>query len=237
MKTTVRKFFTKWIVLGLISLLGILVVGLTLAQASSLNQEPTLSPNQQLILELETVRSSATDPQNQQLLDEKIEILKQRELRRSTAMDQPKTLSLEPDFCDLIDDSEPAEEPEQPVGIFDGGRDLISGTQYEIRNFWIGIVNEQVVEADIAASLVDQSQAVVIRYVNSDGGGWFPVPDSAGPLLIVAENDLRLTLEDPEGRQLYFDVPGERFVDSLEEPVPAVEPAPTYTPTPDPCAP
>lgn len=237
MKTKVRNVFTKWIVLGLISLLVVLAVGLTLAQASGLNQEATLSPNQQLILELESVRNSATNPQDQQLLDEKIAILQQQEAQRTTMMDQPKTLALEPGFCDLIGDSEPEEEPEQPVGIFDGGRDLIPGTQYEIRNFWIGIVNEQVVEADIVSSLADQSQAVVIRYVNSDGGGWFLVPEGVGPLLIVAENNLRLTLEDPAGRQLFFDVPGERFVDSLDEVVPTVEPAPTYTPTPDPCAP
>jgi hypothetical protein len=49
-------------------------------------------------------------------------------------------------------------------------------------------------------------------------------PRKSGPVRIVAEHDLYLTLQAKNGDIFYFDPVGERFIDSLD--------APTFTPTP-----
>lgn len=54
-------------------------------------------------------------------------------------------------------------------------------------------------------------------------------PVQAGALNIIDAVGERLILTSEQGQTFYFDVPSQRFVDSLEEPIPSATPPPTLT--------
>jgi len=226
-----------WIVGG-VAIMALAVLawqGALAGTAQPSSETPPPSWAQDEINRLEAQVDQASDPQAQQSLEGKLDILREQEAARVTAFAVEPEKPADP--CQL---RPPETQPDAPVetGIIPGKPVLMPGTSLEVQNLWIGMVHEQWVGVYATLDIDTSGQAViVVRYDNSDGGGEYPAPENTGPLLIVAEDNQRLTLESADGQQFFFDVPGETFVASLDEVVPAVEPAPTYTPTPDPCAP
>ena len=73
----------------------------------------------------------------------------------------------------------------------------------------------------------DQKQGMVLIQTNdSIFFSRYLTPKRSGPVRIVAEHNLYLTLQAENGDIFYFDASGERFIDSLD--APTVTPAPPY---------
>jgi len=101
-------------------------------------------------------------------------------------------------------------------------------------NSWAEIINddEVIVHAGLSRIIESQGMVIVVRYGN---GREYPfsryyTPLRAGGVQIVGAQGERLILLSKTGVTFYFDVPGERFVNSLTEVVPSVTPGPTLTP-------
>lgn len=132
------------------------------------------------------------------------------------------------------------------TGIVESGDAPFSGMVYSIYNRWYGMLNGQRVVV-YAGGLRDDpggvsqtaSQGLVIVVVISPVSGEqlpesYQTPIKAGLLRIVAaSDDLRLTLDTPNGNAFYFDVPSRQFADSLiATPRPTTTPMPTLSNTP-----
>lgn len=112
-------------------------------------------------------------------------------------------------------------------GILSVREDFLASTGVKINNMFRGRLDGYVVEV-YAGSLNDQpGQGLVILSIE-DLGIWVQVIDGTieGRLQITAVDGLRLTLQAEQGRQFYFDIPAQQFVDSLDAVLPAV-PLPT----------
>lgn len=100
--------------------------------------------------------------------------------------------------------------------------------EYVIQNLWRDEINEQRVSVHAGALRDDLEQGIV--YV-PPASTFYPTPIRAGSVRIVAEENYRLTLLSENGTTFYFDIPGQRFMDSLTEVVPTITPVPP-SPTP-----
>ena len=122
-----------------------------------------------------------------------------------------------------------------PTGILEeGGADFYYPT-YDviIYNKWQDVVNENGEWASIYAGSMytDPTQGLVL--VITDGPiVTYTTPIKAGAVRIVDVQNLHLILLSEDGTTFYFDVLGERFVDSLTEVAPTVTPYRSSTPTP-----
>jgi len=122
-----------------------------------------------------------------------------------------------------------------PTGILDGGWDVFRYPSDDviIQNMWRGALNATGDWANVYAGSMytDPTQGLVL--VMADGPvQTYLTPVRTGALRIVAEQNLRLTLVSTDGTTFYFDILGQRFVDSLTELAPTVTPYHSSTPTP-----
>ncbi|TET29677.1 MAG: hypothetical protein E3J69_13025 [Anaerolineales bacterium] len=95
---------------------------------------------------------------------------------------------------------------------------------------WYEIVGREVILVFPGVSAQDPNQGVVI--VTRSGGSrgvdesWHETPIKAGAIWIVDAVSERLILNSDGGETFYFDVPGDRFVNSLSDVVPTITPRP-----------
>lgn len=112
---------------------------------------------------------------------------------------------------------------------------------FETENEWVGYVNGREVVIWVGALISDPSQGgvqVSYKYPERTLLQQFLTTEKRGSLHVVAETNNRLTLVSTQGVTFYFDVPGFKFVSSLEEVVPTATPLPTFTiPAPLPTVP
>lgn len=126
-------------------------------------------------------------------------------------------------------------EPEPPLGAADrevkldrvgiwppappGQREVIVPGSYEVINRWSALLKGQpyVVDAVIQTIRMEGGGPVVERrwglLVETPDGGFYEAPQGLGPLTIVEERDLVLTLEAGDGRRVAFDVLRREWVD------------------------
>jgi hypothetical protein len=106
---------------------------------------------------------------------------------------------------------------------------------FKVENAWFGYVdgNSVSVWAGTLPSLTDTDQGMIevmwhwpYRIYNER----FLTPTKRGAVRIIAEHNNRLVLRAADGTLFYFDLPGLRFVETLNEGVPSALPPPTYTP-------
>lgn len=88
-----------------------------------------------------------------------------------------------------------------------------------------------------AGSLFDNSNqgVIVVSVEGMKMGGRYLTPAQSGMVKITSAFGYRLVLDAEDGTVYYFDVPAQAFVGSMDEIVPTLTPAPTYTPTISPC--
>lgn len=124
-----------------------------------------------------------------------------------------------------------------PVGdgviTTDVGSPPIARMSFDWTNSWFKITGETeyvIVYAGLLRGTESQGYVILVR--NGDGADAkeYSTPLKAGSVQIVGAQGERLILLSDQGMTFYFDVAGERFVNSLTEVVPSVTPAPTKTP-------
>jgi len=136
---------------------------------------------------------------------------------------------------------QPIAQGTQPFGILEGGWDVFRYPSQDviIQNLWRNVVNENGDWMSVYAGSMytEPTQGLVIVSGQAPDQTYL-TPTKAGALRIVAEQNLRLTLVSTDGTTFYFDILGQRFVDSLTELAPTVTPylsgtlTPTETPAP-----
>jgi hypothetical protein len=193
----------------------------------------TKSYDSQELRELERELAQTTDPEARQLIEAKIAILQklldEQNLAVSTYVAKPD------DPCEQRPDDPENPDAQRRIGIFEGptpfrSTDIVLNNQWQekINGFWVHVY---------AGSLFDnRDQGVII--VSVEGmkmGGRYLTPSQSGMVKITSASGYRLILETEDGTVYYFDVPAQAFVESMDEIVPTLTPAPTYTPTISPC--
>jgi hypothetical protein len=123
-----------------------------------------------------------------------------------------------------------------PTGIFEGQGQEYKPSVARINNRWQGIVDGEYVTIWAGAPTNDLEQGILFiwrTYAKREHsrGARYLTPEKAGSIRIVDVQANRLILSTEDGDVFYFDVPGERFVSSLEEEVPTITPIPTSLPT------
>jgi hypothetical protein len=123
-----------------------------------------------------------------------------------------------------------------PTGIFEGGGQEYKPSVAQINNRWQGIVDGEYVTIQVGAPADDPEQGVLFIWRTYAGrehsrSAMYLTLEKAGSIRIVDVEANRLILNTEDGHVFYFDVPGERFVASLEEEVPTITPIPTALPT------
>lgn len=122
-----------------------------------------------------------------------------------------------------------------PTGIFEGQGQEYKPSVAKINNRWQGVVGSEIITIWAGALAEDPEQGVLYIQRHSMSrkfisGGRYLTLEKAGSIRIVDVQENRLILNTEDGHIFYFDVPGERFVASLEEQVPTITPIPTGTP-------
>lgn len=115
----------------------------------------------------------------------------------------------------------------------DVGRPPIARSLFDWTNSWVKITSETefvIVYAGLSQGGESQGYVILTRNGDSANAKFYNTPLEAGSVQIVGAQGERLILLSTQGMTFYFDVPGERFVNSLTEVVPSVTPAPTKTP-------
>jgi hypothetical protein len=104
-----------------------------------------------------------------------------------------------------IDTAEPG-----PTGIVEGADAGFSPLVYSIQNRWYGTLNGHLigVYAGALADDGDRGMVYVIQWLDPRLEHRYLTPLRAGPVHVVAEQNLRLTLVSTNGTTFYFDVPG-----------------------------
>ena len=123
-----------------------------------------------------------------------------------------------------------------PTGIFEGQGQEYRRSVYLINNRWQGVVDGEYVTIWAGALTKTPDQGILLiwrTYANRDHSrdARYLTPEKAGSIRIAEVQANRLILNTEDGHVFYFDVPGERFVASLEEEVPTITPIPTALPT------
>lgn len=172
------------------------------------------------IQELESALQTVQDADMQKSLQDKLEAQQFALNVQAEAQTEP-TLSLDAICANRVPLPKSATDMEQ--GILSVREDFLASKGLKINNMFRGVLNGYVVEV-YAGSLNDQlSQGLVILSIE-DLGIWLQVTDSTaeGSLEIMAADNLRLSLRSALGNQLYFDIAGQQFVDSLDTVLPVV---------------
>jgi hypothetical protein len=123
-----------------------------------------------------------------------------------------------------------------PMGIFEGQGQEYKRSVAQINNRWQGIVDGEYVTIQAGALAKDPEQGVLFIWRTYAGRehhrvAMYLTPEKAGSIRTVDVQANRLILNTEDGQVFYFDMPGERFVASLEEVVPTITPIPTALPT------
>jgi hypothetical protein len=124
------------------------------------------------------------------------------------------------------------------TGIIEYPTEAYSSMGYIITNAWQEKVDGSYVLVFAGASAKDPHQGLLLVETDDRSqSGIFYSPEKKGLLRIVKVAGFRLVLETPNKDIFYFDVPGRRFVDSMEEVVPTATPRPKLLATATPVSP
>ncbi len=127
-----------------------------------------------------------------------------------------------------------------PTGIYDDAYVKAEWLKqgFSVQNAWFGIEAKNAVTI-FAGSFVDDPKQGALKLVMMLGDRTlqeeYRTTEKHGSLKVAEATNNRLMLVAEDGTVFYFDVPGHRFVSSLEEKVPVATVPATYTPmaTPD----
>ena len=198
---------------------------------SSPMQEPTLSPDQAAIAQIQSLLQTPVDPQTQRSLTEKLDMAIRAATQRAI---QPPANLPSPELI-------PLEDPPLPTGLVEGGTSDFHAWEAKIQNMWLGYVNNNehvvVYAGELGSETDDPGRGVVFvlrrtpdkraRSLNE-----YRLPKGTGAVRISQVNADFLVLTSTAGETFYFYIPGQGFVSSLDETLPTVTPLPTATPWP-----
>jgi hypothetical protein len=149
----------------------------------------------------------------------------------------PATSTREPDVSATLawlQTRQPIPTTSYPTGIFTEGLAEYSKMGFDIKNGWRGELDGYPIRAAVGSLVSDSLQGVILVAWDLPGtpnAGVYETTRKAGYLEIASEQNKRLILQAEDGSIFYFDLPGQRFVASLDESVPTVTPRPSLTPT------
>lgn len=132
-----------------------------------------------------------------------------------------------------IQTNQPIATVDYPVGIFEEGLASYSKLGFAIQNGWRREIDGYPARVAAGALVNDSQQGIVLvswDLPSAPNAGVYETPIKVGPVRITAEDGFRLTLQADDGTLFYFDVPGQRFISSLNEIAPTVTPRPSFTP-------
>jgi hypothetical protein len=105
---------------------------------------------------------------------------------------------------------------ERMTGIIENPPVPFSRSKYIINNAWQELVDGRYVIVYAGSLTKDPTQGVLLVYVDSDHSiSEYLTPNKSGPLRISKVEGFRLVLQTENKSELYFDVPGFAFTNSL----------------------
>lgn len=221
--------------IGLLALPAFIAGGRASGGSSAKSQYAPLRPWQEIAAEsVQQDLAGSPDAALNASLQDKLAALQtmqaERERARAAAVDKP---------LDLCAERPAAAENDLPrlTGIIEGEMVPFRPEDVLITNQWQEVVNGRWTHAYAGRLGQDAAQGVLIVSVEgSPDGGRFLTPLGGGALRLLAVEGARLTLQDETGALFTFDIPAMQFVESPAAVVPTLQPAPAWTPTPDPCS-
>jgi hypothetical protein len=129
-------------------------------------------------------------------------------------------------------------EGQRDTGIIEYPSSPFPSAEYIITNGWQELIDENYVTVFAGALTSNRKQGVLIVEMESPFRfRQYITPDQSGEIKISSAKGFRLVLVSSNNKTYYFDVPAQRFVNSLDEIVPTITPftyqsIPTLTATP-----
>jgi hypothetical protein len=200
----------------------------TVRGASTKPKPPTWTPiaadnmNMDLVMiqSLEQDLQEDLDEETRKSLETKLQILYAEVTQRAVAVQQltamPNRTFIPPTF---------QAEGERELGIIEYPTDPFIHTDYKITNAWQELINGNYITV-FAGSLVSNPQhgIVIVQMETPRKTRIYLTPDQSGATKITSANGFRLVVETADSKTYYFDVPAQRFVNSLDEIVPTITP-------------
>jgi hypothetical protein len=109
------------------------------------------------------------------------------------------------------------------TGIFEGQTGVFHSFEAKIENHWRGIINGDRVFVYAGAWVSDPSQGFIAVHIypgksHAPHGNIYPSPTKSGALRIVDVKGSRLVIQQANDKKiLFFDVPSQSYVNSLDE--------------------
>lgn len=185
---------------------------------------------------LETMLVKATNTEMRASLTGKVNmLLYQTGLRASSSA--LAVLPTKPaDVCAARPPESTEELPPRPAGILEDEPAPFHSFEFMLSNQWQGTISGQWVHVFAGADGQDASQGLIFLMIEkTDMLLRLPTEVKEGAVRILAEENLRLTLQTEAGTLLYFDIPARQFAADLEEELPPAEIPPLIEPTPGLC--
>ncbi len=201
----------------------ILLLNMSLVWGANLPLQRT--PAGVLAEQVQALQSSlqqVDNPQEKIMLQEKLEAQQFALNVQAVAQAQPP-LSLEAVCANRV--PLPQQKALMEQGVLPVREDFLVAQGLKISNMFRGELNGTVVEVYAGSVMDDPNQGLVILAIDSLSV-WLKVfdPMASGSLQVIEANGLRLTLQTKAGdNRLYFDIPAQQFVDSVDAVVPAMD--------------
>lgn len=175
----------------------------------------------------------AVAPEGEQkvLLEQKLRQMEYIQEQQQAGAESPAAKN--PDPCAFLPKAELQSAAPRTAGITGELAAPLSPDDFTLSNAWQDQIGENWVQVFAGALTADPQQGTLwLDVVDTADFVQIDAPQPGGALTITAAQGPLLTLSDAAGNTLYFDAAARSFLSDPAQVLPAVEPQPTFTPTP-----
>jgi hypothetical protein len=175
----------------------------------------------------------AVAPEGEQkvLLEQKLSQMEYIQEQQQAGAESPAVKN--PDPCAFLPKAELQSAAPRTAGITGELAAPLSPDDFTLSNAWQDQIGENWVQVFAGALTADPQQGTLwLDVVDTADFVQINAPQPGGALTITAAQGPLLTLSDAAGNTLYFDAAARSFLSDPAQVLPAVEPQPTFTPTP-----